>query len=301
MRAELAWGHVRRTLLKRFWPGFVARMQATRRGSHSACPHEVLDPRDVKFYGNQDGFYWLPEEDPFAWRNRLPFVRAGLAELILLGGTCFFLAALMAWLFWPLSPVFALLGLGVAWFFRNPTRRAPPQSGLVVSPADGRIVAVEEEGDAYVRGAAVRIDIFLSVFNVHINRAPVGATVIGLSYRPGKFANALRATANRENEQLELRLEESSPPYRPFLVRQIAGAIARRIVCWVAPGENLQRGEAFGMIKLGSRTELVLPWEPGLDVCVRVGQKVRAGETVLARYPASGELAEAQATSCAES
>jgi phosphatidylserine decarboxylase len=133
----------------------------------------------------------------------------------------------------------------------------------------------------------VTIGIFLSVFNVHVNRSPVSARVIGLSYRPGKFLNALRPASARENEQLAVRLEEQAFPYRRMIVRQIAGAIARRIVCWLKPGEELACGELFGMIKLGSRTELVLPREPGLQLEVRVGQKVRGGSSILARYDMS--------------
>ena len=136
----------------------------------------------------------------------------------------------------------------------------------MIAPADGRVVAIEEIYDEFVQGPAVAIDIFLSVFNVHVNRLPCDARVIGLSYRPGRFTNALRPAASRENEQLEIRLEETAAPHRPLIVRQIAGAIARRIVCWLAPGDTAQRGEALGMIKLGSRTELVLPREPGLEI-----------------------------------
>jgi phosphatidylserine decarboxylase len=287
MRCELAWGYVRRWLLKTLRPGYVARMRATRRGDHNACPHEVLDPRDVKFFRNQGGYYWLPEDDPFAWRDRLPFVRAGLAELILLGGGFFLMSGIFAVVFWPLAIVTAALGLEVVWFFRNPRRQPPPEPGLIVAPADGRVVAVEEIHDEFIGGAAWRIDIFLSVFNVHVNRVPCDVRVLGLRYRRGKFLNALRAEASRENEQMELRLEEASAPYRPLIVRQIVGAIARRIVCWVAPGAVLRRGEALGMIKLGSRTELVLAKAPGLEILAGVGQKVRAGVSVLARYPAA--------------
>jgi len=106
-----------------------------------------------------------------------------------------------------------------------------------------------------------------------------------LQYRKGKFLNALRAASTRENEQMMMQLEEDGVPHRRIIVRQIAGAIARRIVCWVAPGERLDRGSQFGMIKLGSRTELVLPQEEGLSVLVRVGDRVRAGSSVVVKYP----------------
>jgi phosphatidylserine decarboxylase len=290
MRLELAWGRLRRWYLRRFRPGYVARMRRLRRGQAGACPYEPLDPRDVKFYRNQGGYDWAPEDDPFAWRDRLPFVRVGLAELLIFSGPLFLAVLVLAWVDWRLAWVPALLGLFPAWFFRDPKRTPPAEAGLVVSPADGRVVSVEEVADDdYAGGPAVVISIFLSVFNVHINRAPLAARVIGLTYRPGKFFNAQKPVSARENEQVTVRLEESAWPYRRMIVRQIAGAVARRIVCWVRPGEALERGAQFGMIKFGSRTELVLPREAGLVVEVRRGQKVRAGTSVLARYRSTGE------------
>ena len=285
MRIELGWGRLRRVYLRLFRPSYLRRMEALRRGEVNRCPHAVLDPRDTKFFRNQGGFYWTREDDPFAWRDRLPVARAGLAELFLLAGGCFALALIAALVYWPVSFVPAALGLFVISFFRNPRRVIPDAPGQIVAPADGKVVAIEElPHDDYVGGRAVLIGIFLSVFNVHINRSPVAARVIGLTYRRGKFLNALRAASAQENEQMAVRLEENAFPHRRLIVRQIAGAIARRIVCWVAPGEELERGEQFGMIKLGSRTELVLPWEPGLQVRVAVGDHVRAGSSVMAQY-----------------
>jgi phosphatidylserine decarboxylase len=180
------------------------------------------------------------------------------------------------------SGVVAIL---IAWFFRNPVRTIPTEPGVVVSPADGKVVEIEElEHDEFVGGPAVKVGIFLSIFNVHINRAPVAGRVIGLRYRPGKYLNALRPESARENEQLAVLLEASQPPHRGFVVRQITGAIARRIVCWLKPGDNLATGEQFGMIKLGSRTELVMPREPGLQIRTYLGQKVKAGSSILASY-----------------
>ncbi len=289
MRIELGWGRVRRLWLRVFRRSYVRRMESLRQGDAKGCPHPVLDPRDVKFYRNQGGYRWDLADDPFAWRDRLPVTRVGLAELLLLGGSCLVLTLLAAWFYWPVSFVPAALGLFVVSFFRNPRRAIPDGPGFVVAPADGKVVAVEElPHDDYVGGRAVLIGIFLSVFNVHVNRSPVAARVIGLTYRRGKFLNALRPASAQENEQMAVRLEENAPPHRRMIVRQIAGAIARRIVCWVAPGEDLDRGGQFGMIKLGSRTELVLPWEPGLQVRVRVGDKVWAGSSVLAQYGTEG-------------
>ncbi len=296
MRIELAWGFVRRAFLKTFCKSYVDKMAALRKGDHNPCPFEVLDPRDLKFYRNQGGYYWDEADDPFTWRDRLPFARAGLTELWILTSLFFLATALVAWgasffdgpvrwilLFLAAAGLFC--GCAIVWFFRNPTRVPPTDPAAVISPADGTIVHIEELAhDDFVGGPALLIGIFLSIFNVHINRVPVAAKIIGLQYRRGKFLNALLAASARENEQLALRLEQNVAPYRRMIVRQIAGAIARRIVCWVRPGDELPTGAQFGMIKLGSRTELVLPREVGLEIVAKLGQKVKAGESILVRY-----------------
>lgn len=285
MRIELAWGHVRRWYLKKFFRRYVERMASLREGSPEGCPHEVLDPRDLKFYRNQCSCRWRPEDDPFRWRDALPFARVGLAELLLFTTTALLLAVLAAWIYPWLALVPLVAGLFVAWFFRDPPRRIPEDAGVVVSPADGKVVAIEEIAyDEFLQGPAVMIGIFLNVFNVHINRVPRAVRVVGLTYRPGKFLNALRPISAQENEQLAVRVQETAAPYRRMIVRQIAGAIARRIVCWVVPGEQLARGAQFGMIKLGSRTELVIPRETGLQIVTQLGDVVQAGSSVLARY-----------------
>ncbi len=285
MRLELAWGRCRRRYLKTFRPGYVARMRALRRGDPDGCPHEVLDPRDLKFFRNQGDCHWAREDDRFAWRDRLPFARAGLAELLVMSVSMLLIAAAVALVYWPVAWIPAMLGLFPLWFFRDPKRVPPTEAGQVVSPADGRVVAIDEVAfDEFIGGPAVKISIFLSILDVHINRVPAAARVIGLSYRRGKFFSAFKPVSAEENEQLTVRLEEKGPPYRRMIVRQIAGAVARRIVCWVRPGDELERGAQFGMIKLGSRTELVLPREPGLVIEVERRQKVKAGTSVLARY-----------------
>ena len=285
MRLELAWGYVRRWYLKNFRRGYLGRMAALRRGDKNVCPFEPLDPRDVKFYRNLGGYYWEPPDDPFRWRDRLPFVRVGLTELWLISGSFFAAAIALVWVFLPLACIPAFLGLCIVWFFRDPRRTTPQEEGLVVAPADGKVVEIRElDHDEYIGGPALLIGIFLSVFNVHVNRTPVAARVIGLSYRRGKFLNAMRPESSRENEQLAVRIEQNVAPYRRMIVRQIAGLIARRIVCWVKPGDELAAGEKFGMIKLGSRTELLLPREPGMQISVQFGEMVKAGESVLASY-----------------
>ena len=298
IRCEQACGRIRRSWLKWFRPGYVRRMEACRKGNFNPCPHEVLDPRDLKFHRNQGGWYWEPEDDPFVWRDRLPFARVGLAELFAMTGAAALVMVLslwwsgrvtgaMQWICWLLAVTAGVIGVLIAWFFRNPQRSIPAQPGQVVSPADGTIVEIEELAhDEFVGGPARKIGIFLSIFNVHINRAPIAGRVIGLKYRPGKYLNALRPESARENEQLAVFMEEHQAPYRGMIVRQITGAIARRIVCWLKPGDVLERGEQFGMIKLGSRTELVIPAEAGLEIIVKPGDKVRAGSTILATYRA---------------
>lgn len=293
---EQFWGKLRRAWLSTCRPSYVRRMAACRQGTHNPCPHPVLDPRDLKFYRNQGGYHWKPEDDPFTWRSRLPFARDGLAELFLMGGGLLAAALCFAWLAsrqagwlaavcWLLALTAGVLTSLVIWFFRNPPRTIPPDPNLVLSPADGTISDIELiEHDEFIGGPALKVGIFLSIFNVHINRSPVACRVIGLKYQPGKFLNALRPESARENEQVAIMIE-AELGNRPMIVRQITGAIARRIVCWVKPNDKLAAGEQFGMIKLGSRTEILVPHEAGLEVRVNKGDKIKAGTTVLLKLP----------------
>jgi phosphatidylserine decarboxylase len=261
-------------------------MAELRRGDCRGTPHDVIDPRDLKYCRNLCGCSWEAADNPFYWRRSIPLAPWGAAELVLMGGPLLVLTVLAAaspwWYLAPLSA--AVLGL-IIYFFRNPRRRVPLKAGLWVAPADGTIAEITPLAhDDFVGGPALRIGIFLSIFNVHLNRSPVAARVIALRYAPGEFLNALRPESALRNENLWIALEEDSPPFRRLVVRQISGAIARRIVCDLRPGEVIPRGHVFGMIKLGSRTELILPAEEGLEVKVRVGQKVKAGATVVAEY-----------------
>jgi phosphatidylserine decarboxylase len=295
---EQKWGCVRRWWLKTFRKGYVAKMAACRNGDPTLVPHEVLDPRDLKFYQNQTDCHWDKADDPFAWRDNLPFARVGLAELLVFSALSWgpAIAALAAsltldvsdavrYVLWFVAFGLSLCGVEFAWFFRDPKRVVPSEPGLVVAPADGKVVHIEEiEHDDFIGGPAIEIGIFLSIFNVHINRVPVACRVTGIHYKPGLMLNALRPESARENERLTLHLEESTAPHRRMVVRQITGALARRIVCWLKPGDELERGEQLGMIKLGSRTELLLPKEDGLEIVTKLGDNIVAGETIMARY-----------------
>jgi phosphatidylserine decarboxylase len=189
---------------------------------------------------------------------------------------------------WSIAAIEAVLALVLAWalmFFRDPQRRIIQDDTVLLAPADGRIADIEtvDEGD-FLGGPALRIGIFLSIFNTHINRAPCGVKVEKITYHPGKYLNAMNRLAGKLNESNNLALVRTGSPQDRLLVRQISGAIARRIVCAAREGQRLTGGERFGMIKFGSRTELYLPIRENIECVVRVGDKVKAGMTPLARY-----------------
>lgn len=300
MRIELAWGRLRRRLLRTFFPGYVKSQLALRVGACAGCPgrgrgrceDEVIDSRDLKYFSTVCGYSFPPGTDRFAWRSRLPFARWGLAELVVFTMLCVVTGAAVGWLAWLglnvyvvyfLSLLIFLFWLEIIWFFRDPPRQVPADPAAVVSPADGTIMelaVVPAEG--FPEGKAFRVGIFLSVFNVHINRAPLAARVTRMRYFPGRYLNALKAASARENEQLWIDLEEEGTGM-PVRVTQISGALARRIVCELKAGQAVQKGEKFGMIKLGSRTELYVPTAVAFETAVKVGDKVRGGETILLR------------------
>ena len=183
------------------------------------------------------------------------------------------LSVLSLWLGWGVGAVIGLLlTLGVALFFRDPERCVPQSAEAIVSPADGRVMEVIAQ-----EAGTWRISVFLSVLDVHVNRAPYGGKVDKVVYTPGKFLAAYRQQASLVNEANSIAIQSHS---REFLVRQIAGVIARRIVCRVRPGDVLEKGQRYGLIRFGSRVDLVLP--PDAEVVVHVGDRVRGGETILA-------------------
>ena len=222
---------------------------------------------------------------------RVPLARYGIREL-LLGCALFGGAAAVAMVAFPapLSWLLALIPLlGLVFtvsFFRDPDRPLPQDETLVISPADGTVAdIVQLPKHPFMEGPAWRIGIFLSVFNVHVNRAPVSGKVTLLSHKPGAYLDARDPEASEDNEaqDLGLEVEDAEGNGYPVLVRQIAGLVARRIVCTPQIGQALARGERFGMIKFGSRTEVFLPVERTASVDVKVGQKLRGGFDVVAR------------------
>jgi len=191
------------------------------------------------------------------------------------------------------AAVLAVLALYVAYFFRDPARSAPPDPSLVVSPADGRVIRVVQVDDPYVGKSAWQVDIFLNIFNVHIQRNPFcrPAKVAALRYNPGRFLNAANPKASLDNEQNWISLESQGAKAQ---VRQIAGLIARRIACWVKPGQALAPGGKLGLIRFGSQVDLILP--AGTRIMAVPGQKVRGGETQIAQLAAPKRPAKAAAS-----
>ncbi len=174
----------------------------------------------------------------------------------------------------------ALALLFVVNFFRDPERDIPTQVGLVVSPADGKVVEIQEDTDPLLSDPMVRISVFLNVFNVHVNRVPVPGRILAIRYNKGKFLNAANHKASLDNEQNAVLIESGS---HNILVKQIAGLIARRIVCWVKEGQSMEVGERFGLIRFGSRTDIFLP--KGSTIDVTIGDKVKGGSSILGKLP----------------
>ena len=201
-------------------------------------------------------------------KEGLPFCAAGAAGW---AG-----AAALGWT--GLGTVLAATTVFTAWFFRNPARTVPQAPNLVVSPGDGRVLAVVEEDEPrFLKDRAIRVSIFLSPLNVHINRTPCEGTVTSVAHYPGKFLVASRPGATLENEQTAVLIETDKG--QRVLCIQVAGYVARRIVTWLKPGERVARGERYGLIRFGSRMDVYLP--VGTEIKVRVGDRVQGGESVI--------------------
>jgi phosphatidylserine decarboxylase len=200
----------------------------------------------------------------------------GLPPLVL--GTAAFLGHWVA-----VGIILVALALFVFYFFRDPERVVPNEPGAVVSPADGRIVVITDE--ALNGKPGKRVSIFLAIWNVHVNRSPEAGTITGMAYRPGKFLAAMVARASTENEQNVISLSTAAGE---MMFKQIAGLIARRVVCWKKPGDVVARGERIGLVRFGSRVDLWVPREA--EILVKLGDNVKGGSSVLARWPAHASL-----------
>lgn len=208
-------------------------------------------------------------------QNRWPIAKEGLPFLIPTALVTLFLVALG----WKILTILGiLLTLFIAFFFRNPKRKIPDLGNIILSPADGRITHVGEcEEDRFLKERTLKVSIFMSPFDVHINRAPVSGKVLQRSYHPGRFLVASLEKASLLNEQNALILETEDR--LKILMIQIAGFIARRIVCYARAGDTLSKGEILGLIRFGSRIDLYLPVE--VKPAVSVGQHVKGGESVI--------------------
>ena len=213
------------------------------------------------------------------------FAREGLlfiaiAAIVAIGGFGFAITR-RSWGLWLAAFVLLLLALWVAYFFRDPERTGERGPSLVVSPADGKLIMITEvEEPSFIQGRAIRLSIFMNVFNVHVNRYPVDGVVKYVHYNKGKFFNAAAEKSSLENEQMSVGLQTGS--YR-LLVRQIAGLIARRIVTYSKPDERVKQGDRMGIIRFGSRVDVFLPH--GSTVRAKLGDVTTAGVTILGELP----------------
>lgn len=215
---------------------------------------------------------------------RVPFAEYGRLEM---GGVALGSAALAAGA-WQVAPPLAAVSIlpmaFTAYFFRDPERRIPSEPGLLVSPADGTVTEISEVDEPeFIGGRAHKIGIFLSVFNCHVNRSPCAGRVAYVRYRPGAFMNAMNLESSTKNENNYIGFIDTDTSGLRIGVKQIAGLIARRIVCACAVEDRVQRGDRIGMIKFGSRTELYVPAGVGFRPEVELGDAVRGGRSILGR------------------
>lgn len=208
-----------------------------------------------------------PNQWPIA-KEGLPFLLPVVLLTVVVG--------IMGWKVWMFLGIF--LSLLIAYFFRNPRRKIPNLQNVILSPADGRVIHVGEcEEDRFLKEKALKVSIFMSLFDVHLNRAPISGKVLDKHYLPGRFLVACAEKSSLLNEQNAMILETEDR--LKILLIQIAGIVARRIVCYAKTGDLLRRGEIFGLIRFGSRVDLYLP--PEVKPIVRVGQHVKGGESII--------------------
>jgi len=226
---------------------------------------------------------------------RIPLTKYGLPQVVLFPGVILAvgvgvlllgLAGVIAGaLLWGIEVVLAAVFVWVLAFFRDPYREVPNDDNLLLSPADGLVTDIDilDSWDDF-QGKVLRIGIFLNIFNVHINRVPCAVKIDKITYKKGLYKNAISSDSTRVNESNNVLMTRLSSPEDKLLVRQISGAIARRIVCACIVGQEFSGGQKFGMIKFGSRTELYLPMRESAETEVKIGDKVKAGLSVLVRY-----------------
>lgn len=222
---------------------------------------------------------------------RIPITKYGLPQVVIYPCLCVLAMIIIGFLVPTVSlllvieAVFAAILIWLLSFFRDPARRIPTGDNLVLSPADGTITDIEEVNElSFIGGKATKIGIFLSIFNVHINRTPCAVRIGKITYRKGFFKNALNLISGKVNESNDIAMTRLKKPNDKMLVRQISGAIARRIVCDAAEGQEFSGGAVFGMLKFGSRTELYLSAVSSAKIIVRKGDSVKAGLSILAKY-----------------
>ncbi len=223
---------------------------------------------------------------------KMSITRYGMPQVIIVPGIIIALGGLLFWL-WPGGQPWVQMPIGILFvfslaFFRDPQRAIPSDKNVLLSPADGKITDIIELEEAeFIKEPAIRIGIFLSVFDVHINRAPCDGIVAYIREQPGKCLNALNSEeASLHNQATIMGMDCPEGPAKKIIIKQITGAIARRIVCAVNIGDKLTGGYKYGMIKFGSRTELYLPKDQNAKIMVEKGQTVRAGTTIMVSYDA---------------
>jgi phosphatidylserine decarboxylase len=209
----------------------------------------------------------------------VPFAKEGIPFIAVPAGV----TLLTGWLGWSVvAGVGVVATLFSAWFFRNPARVVPQGQKLVVAPGDGKVIAIEEEFESrYLKERSIRLTIFLNVFDVHINRIPCDGVIEDVQYQPGLFLVASKPEATLRNEQNAMMIKTHEG--MKVLCVQVAGLIARRIVCWISPRDRAIRGERYGLIRFGSRMDTFLPM--GTTLRVAVGERVKGGETILGELP----------------
>ncbi len=207
----------------------------------------------------------------------------GYSTMIKVFLLCMMLSATaMLFPFWAETGIFFTVGVAILftlYFFRDPQRTPPEEQRIILAPADGKIILVQQESNSTTTNAPILVSIFMSPFNVHVNRIPLTGKVTHLRYCPGKFLMAFDNQSMESNERMEIGIDNGQIEVR---FSQVSGFLARRIVCTLRSGEIVKIGKRFGMIKFGSRVDLVLP--PSARVAVQPGDKTRAGETIIARY-----------------